>query len=354
MQPFRQSLRLNPKADAETLAHVGLLIPFAPDSIISAEVKTEPMVSAEPKSESMATNSTRPQQLHSAVLDKHQPAQNPASSELVRHGSKPAAVANAVHDNDQSDGQRIQLKRTSDQSGGFADDATAQVNSLAKASATEQAAAVGRDAAGDSTMTESTRRAVPQATSMTADRQAVAGQEPTVTGRDAADGVIMTEATREADDNIVTQLGKRADQQDESILANRQAVAGVSGQQDVHTSDRSDQAAVATLDRLDTPYGLSSKRQKLDDSSTQLPSPAVATSMDVSHQEVHVADPEERGLLQHEEERQIQYAGEAHMPDNSAKPPADHSSPPVAAGTRSIATPSRVKVPKQQPNMPLT
>lgn len=44
MKPFTQGLRLNPEADAETLAHSGLLIPHAPESM----VKPEPILDPEP------------------------------------------------------------------------------------------------------------------------------------------------------------------------------------------------------------------------------------------------------------------------------------------------------------------
>ncbi|KAL0045181.1 hypothetical protein WJX82_011267 [Trebouxia sp. C0006] len=44
VKPFTQGLRLNPEADAETLAHSGLLIPYAPESM----VKPEPILDPEP------------------------------------------------------------------------------------------------------------------------------------------------------------------------------------------------------------------------------------------------------------------------------------------------------------------
>ena len=52
MKPFTQGLRLNPEADAETLAHSGLLIPYAPESA----VKPEPSLPPEPHLNPEVTN----------------------------------------------------------------------------------------------------------------------------------------------------------------------------------------------------------------------------------------------------------------------------------------------------------
>jgi len=42
VKPFTQGLRLNPEADAEALAHSGLLIPYAPESAVKPEPSLEP------------------------------------------------------------------------------------------------------------------------------------------------------------------------------------------------------------------------------------------------------------------------------------------------------------------------
>ena len=42
VKPFKQGLRLNPEADAEALAHSGLLIPYAPESAVKPEPVLEP------------------------------------------------------------------------------------------------------------------------------------------------------------------------------------------------------------------------------------------------------------------------------------------------------------------------
>ena len=162
MQPLRQSLRLNPKADAEALAHVGLLIPSAPEAIISAELKIEPI----------APSSTAPQQLHGVLLDDNQPAPNPLPSGPVTHDSKPAAAANAVQEDDLGDGQSKQVRHAGDLH--HATNATAQVVSSAKASATQEAAAMGSDVAEDVIMTDATTEADPFDKSIPTDRQAVA------------------------------------------------------------------------------------------------------------------------------------------------------------------------------------
>ncbi len=52
VKPFTQGLRLNPEADAEALAHSGLLIPYAPESA----VKPEPILDPEPRSKPEVTN----------------------------------------------------------------------------------------------------------------------------------------------------------------------------------------------------------------------------------------------------------------------------------------------------------
>lgn len=52
MKPFTQGLRLNPEADAEALAHSGLLIPYAPESA----VKPEPISVPEPHLNPEVTN----------------------------------------------------------------------------------------------------------------------------------------------------------------------------------------------------------------------------------------------------------------------------------------------------------
>ena len=52
MKLFTQGLRLNPEADAEALAHSGLLIPYAPESA----VKPESMLDPEPHLKPEVTN----------------------------------------------------------------------------------------------------------------------------------------------------------------------------------------------------------------------------------------------------------------------------------------------------------
>ena len=52
VEPFTQGLRLNPEADAEALAHSGLLIPYAPESA----VKPDPILDPEPHLNTEMTN----------------------------------------------------------------------------------------------------------------------------------------------------------------------------------------------------------------------------------------------------------------------------------------------------------
>ncbi len=52
VKPFTQGLRLNPEADAEALAHTGLLIPYTPESA----VKPEPILDPEPHVNPEMTN----------------------------------------------------------------------------------------------------------------------------------------------------------------------------------------------------------------------------------------------------------------------------------------------------------